>query len=159
MPIYIKIDGIEGSVTESTHKDQIEAESFSFGVSRALTHVAGGASEKMGDKPQFQELTFTKRQDKSSVKLFSASCEGKHIAKGTVFVVGTQEGSAQEFSSYELEDILVSNFAQSGHGSDLPHETVSLNFTKVTFKLNSRDEKGKTSPSSSGWDIKQNKKV
>ena len=159
MPIYIDIDGIKGSATESSHKDQIEAESLHWGVSRALTHIAGGATEKLGDKAQFTEVTFTKRIDKASVKLFEACASGKHIDKATIYVVGTQEGDAQEFSSYELGDVLIANFSESGNGHDLPHESIGLNFTKFTFKFSSRDEKGKVTPSSSGWDIKQNKKV
>src|SRR5690348_9164213 len=159
MPIYIDIDGIRGSVTESSHKDQIEAESIHWGVSRAFTHITGVASEKLGDKAQFSEVSFTKRIDKSSVKLFEACASGKHIDKATIYIVGTQEGDTQEFSSYELADVLVSNFNESGNGGDLPHESVALNFTKFTFKFTSRDEKGKTTPATYGWDIKQNKKV
>src|SRR5690349_3113848 len=158
MPIYIKIDGIQGSATESSHKDEIEAESLQWGVSRAFTNITGSSAEKLGDKAQFSEVTFTKRTDKSSVKLFAACASGQHIPKATICIAGTQEGDAQDFTNYELEDVLVSNYSKSGHSSDLPHETVSLNFTKFTFKFNSRDEKGKVTPSSSGWDIKQNKK-
>jgi type VI secretion system secreted protein Hcp len=159
MPLYLKIDGIPGSSTEKSYKDQIECMSFSLGIARNFSHVAGGTAEKLGDKPQFTDLSVTKRADKASVKLFETLCTGKHITNATLYVVGTQEGDAQEFESYLIEDLLISNWSVGGAGSALPDESVTFNFAKITFKFNSRDEKGKVTPSSTGWDVKQNIKV
>ena len=159
MPLYLKIDTIPGSSTEKAYKDQIECSSFSLGIARVFSHVAGGTAEKLGDKPQFTDLMVTKRADKASVKLFETLCTGKHIATATLYVVGTQEGAAQEFESYEITDLLISNWSVGGSGMDLPDENVTFNFSKITFKFNSRDEKGKVSPSSTGWSVKENIKV
>ena len=159
MPLYLKIDGIPGSSTEDSYKDQIECTSFSLGVARIFSHTSGGTAEKLGDKPQFTDLAVTKRADKSSTKLFETLCTGKHVTKATLFIVGTQEGAAQEFESYEMEDLLVSNWSVGGSGMDLPDESFTLNFAKITFKFNSRDEKGKVTPSSTGWNVKTNVKV
>lgn len=159
MPIYLKIDGIPGSSTEKSYKDQIECSSFSLGIARVFSHTAGGTTEKLGDKPQFTDLSITKRADKASVKLFETLCTGKHVKDATLYVVGTQEGDAQEFESYQIEDVLISNWTTGGAGMDLPDETVTFNFAKITFKFNSRDEKGKVTPSSTLWDLKSNVKT
>jgi type VI secretion system secreted protein Hcp len=159
MPIYLKIDSIDGSATETGHKDQVEVETMSWGLARTVTHVTGGGANKVGDAPQFMEFSFQKRLDKASTKLFAACAAGTYIKKVVIDVVGTQEGKAEQFENIELDDVVVTSYTQGGTRGDLPSEQFALNFAKINFKQISRDTAGKTSPMNAGWDVKENKKV
>ena len=46
MPIYMQIDGIKGSVTETKHKDWIQLNSFQWGVGRAISSPVGNTSDR-----------------------------------------------------------------------------------------------------------------
>jgi type VI secretion system secreted protein Hcp len=159
MPIYCKADPIKGSVTDSKYKDQIEFESLSFGVTRAFTHTAGGTRDKIADHPDFTEISWSKRTDNASVDLFSFCAWGKEIDKVEISLVGTQKEKTEEYIKIELENVLIATYQAAGGGGDLPSESGSFNFTKITYTFNSRDEKGTVTPKKAGHDLKLNKKV
>jgi len=81
------------------------------------------------------DISITKISDKSSSDLMQASASGQHIKSAKLFV-RKQGGDQQEYLTYELENVLVSSFSTSGHGSSSgrPMESLSLNFTKITFE-------------------------
>lgn len=156
---FLKLDGIDGESTDAAHKDSIEVMSFSFGATQTGSLASGGGGGS--GKVQFQDFHFTENTSKASPKLFLACASGQHIKKAQLFC--RKAGGDQkplEFMKIELEDVLVSSVQHSGHGGDLPTESISLNFAKIMFTFIPQNADGSAgSPVSAGWDVKANKKV
>jgi type VI secretion system secreted protein Hcp len=158
--IFLKLDGIEGEAPDDKHKNEIEIQSFSWGVTNGGTFAAGGGG---GSKhANFQDVSFTKLLDKSTPKLFLASATGDHIKTGlfTFRKAGKKEGQ-QEYFKVKLSDLLISSYQVSDHaGADLPAEQVSINFSKIEFEYKEQKPDGSLAGTvNAGYDIKAAKKV
>ena len=126
---YLKIDGIKGESLDDKHKDEIDVESFSWGVSQAAAlSGAGGAGT---GKAQFHDFHFTMRINKASPALFLDCASGQHI-KEAVFVGETASGERgrNQFLKYTFSDILVSSYHESG-GGDSVVDAAALSFASV----------------------------
>jgi type VI secretion system secreted protein Hcp len=77
--------------------------------------------------------------DKSTPKLAEHVCKGK-VSKIDAFTI---KQNGKDYHRIELENILVSSFQTSGGGSgnDRPMESLSLNFTKIEFKYDLKENK------------------
>jgi len=100
----------------------IEVLSWSWGATQ--TSSTGGGGRGSG-KVSMQDLSFTKRLDKSSPMLYSV-LRGKHIKNGTLTV-----SNGVDTFKIQMSDVLVSSYGLAGSG-DQPTESVILNFAKVT---------------------------
>ena len=69
MAIYMKFGDVNGDVTTEGYKNWIELNSFQFGVSRAVSSGAGGATRE-SSAPSISEIVVTKLFDSSSAKLY-----------------------------------------------------------------------------------------
>jgi type VI secretion system secreted protein Hcp len=99
--------------------------------------------------------------NKSTPKLILNCADGTHIKKATLTCrkAGTDQ---QEFLLYHFYDLLVSSYQTGGSnaGDEIPHEQVSLNYTKMEIEYKEQKADGTLSgPIKSGWDLKLNKKV
>ena len=70
MPIYMKIDGINGEVTAAGYEKWIDVGSLQFGVGRAISTPVGGGSKREAGHPSISEITLSKTFDNSSIELF-----------------------------------------------------------------------------------------
>lgn len=133
MPIYMKYEGIEGSAT-GNYKGWIELESCQMGTGRSITSPTGSSTSRESSAPSISEIVITKYQDISSTHLFREALHGKGKKVTIDFVKSADCGAP--YLSIELENTLISNFSISGHGGDghnKPMESLSLNFTKISF--------------------------
>jgi type VI secretion system secreted protein Hcp len=129
----LEIDGIKGESKDSKHKDTIEVDSFSWGISNAGSHAsnAGGGA----GKASFQDIHFTSSVGKASTNLALFCATGKHIKKAVLFV-RKQGDKQQDYYTLTLEDLLVSGY-QSGDaagGSSIPTDQFSLNYAKIKYE-------------------------
>jgi type VI secretion system secreted protein Hcp len=153
----LEIDGIKGESNDSKHKETIEIESFSWGVSNSGSHAAGSGGG--AGKASFQDLHCTANVNKSSPVLMLSCANGKHIKKAVLFV-RKQGKDQQEFYTVTLEDLLVSSY-QSGDstgGNPVPTDQFSLNFAKIKFEYKLQKADGSLgAPSTGTWNLKENK--
>lgn len=148
MPIYMKIEGIEGTVT-GKYKGWIELESCQLGVNRHLNNRS-----ETGGAPSVSEIVITKFQDASSPALFKEALYGSGKKVSIDFV----QGNEAPYLSIELENTLISNYSVSGRGgqgNEKPMESLTLNFTKITYstKPTSTSKDTKNSPDKATWDL------
>jgi type VI secretion system secreted protein Hcp len=135
MPIYMKYEGLDGSVTETGHAKWIELESCQVGVNRNIVGTrTGSAGNRDASVPSLSDIHITKLQDNSSNKLFQNSLwgEGKLVK---IDFCRTDKDKQVTYMQYELENTLISNFQVSGaggEGSARAMESLALNFTKLT---------------------------
>lgn len=135
MSIFLKFDGIDGDATEEGHKDWIAIDSFQMGVGRGISTPVGDAARRETSKPSISEISFSKRMDKASLKLWESSLignEGKTVKVD--FTRTGDKGKLEVFAQYELTNALISSYSVSS-GGDSPNESISLNFTKFMFKF------------------------
>jgi type VI secretion system secreted protein Hcp len=126
----LKIDGIAGESTDDKHKEWIDVLSFSW----------GGSSRA---RPSQNDFQIVKLVDKASPLLVTASCKG--TSPGQAMFVARKAGGGKEQLEYlkiKFSDILISSFHTAGSTSDVPMETLSLNFTKLEFLVAPQTEKG-----------------
>ncbi len=140
MPIYMKYEGIEGSAT-GKHNGWIELESAQLGA-----NTGGGGVGKM----HLSEIVITKYQDSASSHLFREVLSGA----GKKVTIDFVKADGIVYMKVELEGTLISNYNISGHGGDShdrPMETLSLNFTKITYTVTAADSK--SSQGKAMWDL------
>ncbi len=156
--IFVKINEIKGESKDKAHKDEIQVESASWGVNNSGTGHSGGGSG--GGKASFAEFHISKTLDKSSPLFFAFCSSGKHMPKAEITFRKAGE-TPQDFLVVTLEDIFISHADYSGSGGgSAPHESVSINYSKITVDYKEQNEKGQVTGSiKHGWDIKQNAKV
>ena len=129
---FLKIEGIEGESLDKNHKDEIEIDSYSWGVSQ--TGSAGGGGGGGDGRAVPQDFHFTTKLNKASPSLMLACATGKHLKEATL-TCRKAGGGGFEFLKIKLTDILVSGYSPlaSGPGDEGPEESFSLNFTKIDF--------------------------
>ncbi|MBR0800726.1 type VI secretion system tube protein Hcp [Bradyrhizobium jicamae] len=158
--MFLKLDGIDGESQDSKFKDWIEVQSWNWSVHQASTaqrHVGSGHS-----KATFAELHVSKHMDKASVKLFKACGKGEHIKKGKLVCRKAGGDSPLEYFTIEMEDVLITNVAFSGHGGGASQvsDTVALSFAKFKEIYKPQSKTG-TAESNVDWgfSINEHKEV
>ena len=146
MPIYMKIDGVDGSDTAAGHEKWIELESCQLGAHRNVTSASGRGVNREASAPSVSEIVVTKTQDCASTGLFKLSLwgEGKSVK---IDFCKVDKDKFEPYLQLELENVLISSYNVSGHGGDAsgrPMESLSLNYTKVTFVTTQMDSANKT---------------
>jgi type VI secretion system secreted protein Hcp len=160
MPIYMKCDGVDGSVTAAGHEKWIELLSCQFGVNRHITSPSGRGTNREASVPALSEIVVTKHLDAASSGLFRASLwgDGKKVK---IDFCKTEKNAWEKYLEIEMENTLIASFNVSGHGGDSherPLESLSLNFTKITFNAVETDPKNKSAkPDRIMWDLAQAK--
>jgi type VI secretion system secreted protein Hcp len=154
--IYMKYGNIKGSVTTEGFKDWIELNSFQWGVGRSIGTAARGALSREHSEPNLSEVTVTKLTDVASPKLFLDAVAGKLDNKVTIKFTTTTKGKVETFLTYELENTGLSHYSLSS-GGDMPMESLSLNFTKITKTFTGMQPGITGSPETVGYDLTQMK--
>ena len=129
MPIYVKYAALNGDVTESTHSQWIEVNSFQWGVGRGISSPTGGSQDREASAPSVSEIVVTKPTDIASIKLLDESLQGEG-EDVTIDFCMTDKGELNVYLSYALANTMISGYSLSS-GGDRPLESVSLSFTKI----------------------------
>jgi type VI secretion system secreted protein Hcp len=156
---FLKIEGVAGESTDSKHKGELDIESFSWGETNSGT--AGHGSGAGAGKVHPADFTVTKRIDKSSPLLFIACATGQHF-KEAQFTARKAGGDQQEYLKIKMEEVLVSAYQTSGApgSSGLVHETLSLNFAKLSVIYKEQKADGSLGGEvKQGYDFSANKKL
>lgn len=133
MAIYMKYGSIKGDVTTEGFKDYIEVNSFQWGVGRGIAMQSGSGEGRESSLPSLSEVTINKEYDIASPDLLKEALSGN--VKDVTFVftrTGTGGSGAQEYLKVELKDTIMSGLSLSS-GGDKPSESISLNYSQVSF--------------------------
>ena len=159
MAIYMKYGSIKGPVTTDGFKDWIELEFVPLGRRpRHIGTAARGSTSREHSEPTLSEITVTKRTDVASPKLFLDSVAGKLDSKVEIKFTTTTKGKVETFLTYKLEDTGISNYSLTS-GGDMPMESLSLNFTKITKTFKGTDPGIGGSPETVGYDLAEMKTI
>jgi type VI secretion system secreted protein Hcp len=156
MPIYLKVDGIQGDATHEEHKKWMDIEAIHWNVSRAMNTTAGSTANREASEPMVSEVILTKVSDSSSTKLFQEACAGR-TGKTAVIHLVTTGNPGNTYIEYTLTNTLIANYSVDSSG-DRPVETIRLNFTKIEVKYTPYGEDNSAqSPMIASYDLSTTK--
>lgn len=149
--MFIKFTGpdIAGSSTLKGHETHIEVHSWNYGCHQPASPIRSSAGGGTMEKVHHSPFTFTKSIDTASDDLLKMCWTGKHIEKA-VFAAyrasgdGAAAQSGVKYLTIELETVIIQDFSISGGVGDLPMESVSLNYGKITFTYDPQSQSGGT---------------
>lgn len=131
---YLKIDAIPGECEDKGHEGQIQVLSFSHGISQPGTNLGGGGARGSSGKAEHGYFTITKYIDKATPK-FNLFCSKNEDLKKVTLEICRTVNTKICYMKYEFEPCLVAAVSVGGStgGEDRPTESVSFNYTKVTW--------------------------
>jgi len=127
--IFMKYDSIAGDVTAKGYAGDSQLSSLQWGVSRDIGSPAGGA-DREASAPSVSEVVITKNLDSASAPLFQEALGGTPSDVELDFA----NGKSQTYLKLDLSNVLISGYSMSS-GGDRPTESLSLNFTKISFNM------------------------
>ena len=137
---FLKIEDSQGNIlikgesTDKNHPDEIEVDSYSWGVTNTGSASSGGGGG--AGKAVSQDFHFTTPMSKASPNLMLACATGRHFPAALLTCRKAGGTSQVEFLKIKLTDILVSSYQTGGdaEGSDpVPTDQFSLSFAKIDF--------------------------
>lgn len=155
--IYLKILSIKGDSDVDGHKTEIELLSFSHGVSQTVTGDVSNTQRTSG-RPNHQDMVVTKYVDKSSPTLNQNCCEAKNLGEMTITVTRNDQGKTLDFLIYKIKDVVISSVSTGGGGGGKPVETLSLNYSHISWTVVvQKKEGGKEGEVVGKWNLATNK--
>jgi len=157
---FLKIEGVDGESTDTAHAGWIELQSFSWGISQAVSGSVSSQGSLSASRADFQNFSASKYLDKASSILAQDCASGKHYTKATVQLHRAGE-SKELFQEYIFTDVMLTNYSIGGsNGSDIPAESLALTYGKVEWKyVPTKVAGGKGSGSVPGsWNLTTNAK-
>jgi len=118
---FIKFDGVDGESTDKDHKGWSNLLSFS------QVSVANDSTNRSSET---SEIEVGKEVDKSSPKIVESIVKGKVFPK--VEIQFTEDDGA--YYSYELTNVLISNYSFSADSDSKPIEEIHLYYEKINQK-------------------------
>ncbi len=148
MPLYMRFQGLEGSVTQAGYEGCIEIDSFSWGFSVAVQTTVGSSGNRMSaGKITPGDVHIAKRHDPTTTDFLLMAMQGK-AAKASIIVTmpapkgkGGQAMPDDKYMEYILSDAICTNYNTSATaGGGQPMESIALNFSEINFAQTLRDK-------------------
>jgi type VI secretion system secreted protein Hcp len=155
--ILLDIPDIPGQSTITDYADKIEVLSFSHGVAMQMTG-SPSSSDRTSGRPNHQDLTVTKFVDLASCPLINA-CNAATNLKTVKLTIGRNDaGKLLPYLLITIDNTLVSSISTGGGGGGLPTETVTFNYSKITWDFTEQKPvTGKKGNNQAIWDLATNK--
>ena len=131
---FLKLDGITGESTDSAHTGQIQVLSWSHSFNQPTSPTRSSAGSGTVEQANHADFSITKYIDSSTDDILKACWTGKQIATG-VFTGYRADGSGNGVNYLQIDfaNVVISNYSISGGTGDVPVETVTLSYSKVTY--------------------------
>jgi len=144
-------NGSGTTVTGSATNGLIAINSIQWGTGRGISSATGGT--RTVSAPSFSEVTITKMMDSASPTLALLSANGTGTATCVLTIQDHDTGNV--LYTLTLNHVYISGYSVST-GGGVPSESLSLNYTQITWVYQALDGSGnplgKASPTL-GWDL------
>jgi type VI secretion system secreted protein Hcp len=153
---FLKLDGIKGESADAKHKDEIQIESYSWGVANTGTTSGGGGGG--AGRAIVQDFTFTSDISKAMPPLFTHCASGKHIKEG-LLTLRKAGGDQFDFLKIKFSDILITGLSEAGNADGtVPMDQVSLNFGEIEIEYIPQEQDGSAGdPVRATWNVRENR--
>lgn len=151
MAIYMKIDGVEGNVTQKGYEGWIEVLEYGWMAVRSIANRTGSMKNRSASSASVGELEVRKLLDEASPKLVMEALQGQQGKTVNLHVVDGP--SDRKVVEYTLSNTLISSYDCAGKG-DRPRESLALNFSKIEIKVTPYNEDNQAgSPQTIAYDL------
>jgi type VI secretion system secreted protein Hcp len=138
---FAKYEGIDGESQDAEHDKWIEILSIDWGAHRPGTGAAG-PSRRRG-AAIVEDITISFAYEKATPKLQEKCLKGEVIPKLEIELVGTGDSANQTYLKYELKNVMVTSFQDSGRAETGPPTVViSNNFEEIKVTYTEYDDTG-----------------
>lgn len=136
---FLKLGTLKGESVVKGFEDQMQILSWAWGMTQTgTTHAASGGG---AGKVEVHDLQVVKTIDAASPNLALSCAKGTHYDTA-VLTMRKAGGTALEYVTLTLTDVLVSSYSVAESGGDQLQDTVALNFGKFKFSYQPQDNKG-----------------
>jgi type VI secretion system secreted protein Hcp len=148
---------IKGECSLTGYVSQIELLSYSHGVAQQITGDQSNTKRTSG-KPNHQDFTVTKYQDLSSCNLINCCNTATPIPTVTVTIGQNDNGAVTATWVYTLTNALVSSVSVGGGGGGKAQETLTFNYTAISWTYKQQAATASTDPgnNSATWNLATN---
>lgn len=152
MPIFMRIEGIDGSATAAGYERWFELFSYSWGESNASAALTGGGAGagkvSMGD-------FFVMMPSGRGAPMLAYHCAAARSLPAVQihFANATGEG-LEPYQRWTLENVRITSYQTGASSGDLPTDSVSLNFTKIKFEQAVQTPTGGVRYQEFHWDLR-----
>jgi type VI protein secretion system component Hcp len=151
---FLQIGDIKGESTDKNHKDWIDINSFSWGISNTGSVGSGGGGS--AGKAIISPLSWTQDLDASVSHMYLGVASGTHYPKATLDVQQVGTKLSDVYFQMVFEDVMLSSLNINGAG-DHPSASGSLVYSKLTMTYRPQKADGSLgAPIVGGWDLKKN---
>jgi type VI secretion system secreted protein Hcp len=135
---YIKFDEVVGEATDANHEEWSEILSWRHQFLQPGTSRGGHGPnpEKITHLP----LTFHKRLDTATIDILKYCWSGKDFETVTIECFRAAGEESNKYLTIELKDVIVSDYSIEVSEGDLPIESISLTYSKVTYIYTEKDK-------------------
>jgi type VI secretion system secreted protein Hcp len=130
--LILDCGAINGECTLTGYAQKIEILSYSHGVAQQITGDQSNQKRTSG-KPNHQDFTVTKYLDLASASLIDYCNQAKPLASVTLTIGQNENGAVNAYMVYTLTNALVSSVSAGGGGGGKPQETVTFNYTAISW--------------------------
>lgn len=146
MEAFLLIDSLKGESQAKDMTNYMNLLSFSFGASNSsnFSSASGGGAKAKGELSHFSVMKYS---EQASATLLQNCLSGEHFKSAKVMLrKSTGKGGQAPYIEYDFEHVIVSSIQWSGSagGDEVPTESLSLAFDKVTVTYHNQDVTGKT---------------
>jgi type VI secretion system secreted protein Hcp len=141
--IHLDLVSIQGESLSSAHLNEIEVDSFSWGVSNSAVNTQSGGIK--GGKVSMKEITVTKNFDKSSPGVLKAVAAGQVFKTAKISWSKSTGGKRPEdFVVIVLTGVLITSVVQNSErtGEGMGTETITLAYDKISMDYKWQDKTG-----------------
>lgn len=125
---------ITGESVDPEHIGEIHVLSWSHSFNQPTKPTRSSAGGGTVGHANHGDFTFSKYLDAATGDLLKYCWNGKQIGKATLRCYRADgDGAAILYLHVDLEDIIVSNISIGGGAGDVPTESISLAYGKVTY--------------------------
>jgi type VI secretion system secreted protein Hcp len=141
--MYIKFvneagTAIKGEAEDDKHKEWVEVLSWSHGFSQPASPIRSSTGSTI-ERANHSDFSITKYLDSATDDLLKACWSGDQFKSVDLECFRADGDNAPiKYLEVNMEDVIVSNVNLSGGGGDIPIENISLGYSKVTYKYDSK---------------------
>lgn len=154
----LTIKDIKGNLLLSgPEKTGIICTSWNIGIHMPMQGDVANA-ERASGRAVFTDLVLTKMCDISTPALYKACAAADNLTEAKLHIGRTTAGNYLALMTYVLTNPMISSITTGGSGEgDMPMETLTLNFSKITLEYVQQGiDTASPGKDSFGWDLATN---
>ena len=128
--IFLKLGDIKGACQDAKHKDQIEVESFGYGVSNSVNSTEKAKGNPGGEACIHSDVSMNKVIDKTSTQLYAYCSVGKIFPEAIIDCCEEED----PLFNIKLTNAAIASVSVGGGTGGVPTESLVLSFSKIEWK-------------------------